>query len=286
MPEILLLVLVLFLFAAPTGEADGLQSFRLDYDTPVDVDLQERLETIDADLRKRFDMTTQQTAIGAMDLRDGRIAMIHPDRIEYAASVPKVGILLAWFELHPEAATELDNKTRRELGEMIKSSSNEMATRFSEEIGLEQVQTVINRYGLYDETRGGGIWVGKHYGRAEPRIGDPLADHSHGATIRQLMRFYLMLEQGRLVSSEASKTMREIFESPDIPHDDIKFVKGLEGREVKIIRKWGSWEDWLHDTAVVKADNRHYIVVGLTRHPKGDEYLEALAQEVDVVMKR
>ena len=29
--------------------------------------------------------------------------MIHPDRIEYAASVAKVGILLAYFQLHPEA---------------------------------------------------------------------------------------------------------------------------------------------------------------------------------------
>jgi len=29
--------------------------------------------------------------------------MIHPDRIDYAASVPKIGILLAYFQRHPEA---------------------------------------------------------------------------------------------------------------------------------------------------------------------------------------
>jgi hypothetical protein len=31
--------------------------------------------------------------------------------------------------------------------------------------------------------------------------------------------------------------MREIFASPDIPHDDIKYVKGLAGRDVRINRQ-------------------------------------------------
>jgi hypothetical protein len=93
-----------------------------------------------------------------------------------------------------------------------------------------------------------------------------------------------MLEQGKLVSPAASRTMREIFASPDIPHDDIKFFKGLSGRDVQIIRKWGSWEDWLHDTAVVTGGGRHYILVALTKHPKGDEYLVELAQQVDDLM--
>jgi len=39
---------------------------------------------------------------GLLDLKTLRLAMIHPDREEYAASVPKIGILLAYFQLHPE----------------------------------------------------------------------------------------------------------------------------------------------------------------------------------------
>ena len=90
------------------------------------------------------------------------------------------------------------------------------------------------------------------------------------------------LAQGKLVSAAASKTMREIFESPDIPHDDIKFVHALKDRSgVQMIRKWGSWEDWFHDCAVVTAPGRHYILVALTKHPKGDEYLVDLATAVD-----
>ncbi|MGH7971807.1 MAG: serine hydrolase, partial [Limisphaerales bacterium] len=135
--------------------------------------------------------------------------------------------------------------------------------------------------GFYDEMHGGGIWMGKHYGQNDERVGDPVGDHSHAATVRQLLRFYLLLEQGRLLSADASRIMRGIFESPDIPHDEIKFVAGLQGRDVEIIRKWGSWEDWLHDTAVIRGPVRHYILVALTHHARGDDYLVDLAREVD-----
>lgn len=126
--------------------------------------------------------------------------------------------------------------------------------------------------------------MGKHYGVSGERYGSPVGDNSHAATVRQLLRFYLLLEQGRLLSAEASQVMREIFESPEISHDEIKFVKALVKEKVQIIRKWGSWEDWLHDSAVVKGDGRHYIIVGLTHHPRGDEYLEEVAKEVHGLM--
>src|SRR5262249_5401173 len=186
----------------------------------------------DANLRAQYDMTAGQTAVGVLDLKTLRLAMIHPDREEYAASVPKIGILLAYFELHAEAITNLSTQTRHELGLMAKASNNEMAAHFSRELGLKQIQAVLNQYHFYDTNHGGGIWVGKHYGKGDERYGDPVGDNSHAATVRQLLRYFLMLEQGKLVSPEASKTMREIFESPDIPHDDIKFVRGLAGRDV------------------------------------------------------
>ena len=75
--------------------------------------------------------------------------------------------------------------------------------------------------------------------------------------------------------------MIEIFRSPAIPHDEHKFVKALEGRIVTILRKWGTWEDWLHDSAIVESPGRRYILVGLTHHKNGDAYLEDLARAVD-----
>jgi beta-lactamase class A len=270
---------------APTTQSA--RNFVLDYDTTVDSALQSKLESIDAALREKFSMTTEQTAVGVLDLKMLRLAMIHPDRIEYAASIPKVGILLAYFQLHPEAAEpgKLDPQTRHELGLMAKASNNEMAAKFSREMGLKEIQKVLNDYGFYDKDHGGGIWVGKHYGKGSERIGDPVADHSHAATVRQLIRFWLLLDQGKLVSPEASQTMKDIFSSPDIPHDDIKFVKALKDRDggIKILRKWGTWENWHHDSALITDDRgtRHYILVALTQHPQGDDYLVELAQQID-----
>jgi beta-lactamase class A len=261
-----------------------MDKYQLDYETAVNPQLQSQLEQIDNDLRGKYDMTTAQSAVGLLDLKTLRLALIHPDREEYAASVPKVGILLAYFQLHPEAATNLNAQTRHELGLMAKASNNEMAAKFSHELGLKQIQAVLNSYHFYDTNHGGGIWVGKHYGDNSERFADPVGGNSHAATVRQLLRYFLSLEQGRLVSPAASHTMREIFMSPDIPHDDIKFVKGLAGRDVQIIRKWGSWEDWLHDSAVVTGGGRHYILVALTHNSKGDEYLVDLAKAVDDLM--
>jgi beta-lactamase class A len=255
--------------------------YELGFDTPVDRALQARIESLDASLRARYGMTTEQAAVGLLDLKTLRLAMIHPDRGEYAASVPKIGILLAYFALHPAAVTNLSAGTRRELGLMAKASNNEVAAKFSRELGLREIQEVLNAHGLYDTNHGGGIWVGKHYGQGTERYGDPMGNNSHAATVRQLLRYFLWLEQGKLVSPAASRIMREIFESPEIPHDEHKFVKGLAGRDVQIIRKWGSWQDWRHDAAVVTGGGRHYILVALTRHPKGEEYLADLARAVD-----
>ena len=260
------------------------KSYTLDYESPLDTALQTKVEAIDTQLRARHGLTTEQTSVGVLDLNTLRLALIHADKMDYAASVPKIGILLAYFQLHPEIVTNLDAQTRRELGEMIKISSNEMAAKYSQQVGLKPIQQVLDSYHFYDAQRGGGLWVGKHYGKSSERYGDPLANHSHAATVRQLLRYYLLLEQGKLVSPAASQTMREIFASPDLAHLNDKFVKGLAGRDVQILRKSGWWENWFHDSAIVTGGGRHYIVVAMTHHPKGDEYLVEFARAVDDVM--
>ncbi len=278
---IIILLALLGCSSCTKHSAKDFKSYTLDYTTPVDHDLQMRLEQIDSDLRNRYEMTTNEPAVGVLDLKTLRLAMIQPDKGDYAASVAKIGILLAYFQLNPSAATNLDVKVRHELGEMAKISSNEMAAKYSRQLGLKQIQQVINSYDLYNTNHGGGLWVGRHYGKSDERIGDPLGDNSHAATVRQLLRYFLWLEQGKLVSPAASQTMREIFESPELEHDNIKFVKGLSDRNVNIIRKWGTWENWAHDAAIVTGGGRHYILVAMTNHPKGDDYLVDLAQRVD-----
>ena len=69
------------------AENVNLNSYILAYDTPVTSSQQVKLEKLDTDLRAQFGMTTEQTAVGLLDLKTLRLAMIHPDREEYAASI-------------------------------------------------------------------------------------------------------------------------------------------------------------------------------------------------------
>lgn len=241
------------------------------------------LARLDAALRSGLNIESEQTAVGLVDMQTGRLAMLRADTQYYAASVPKIAILLSYFQTHPDAADALDDTTRDELGRMIKISSNEMAAKYSKLLGLGTIADVLTSptYKFYDPMHGGGLWVGKHYGPSDERRGDPLANDSHTATVRQLLRYYLMLEQGRLVSPQASKTMRQVFESPGLEHLQSKFIACLKDRDVQVIRKSGTWREWFADTAVVKGEGRYYILVSLTHAEQGEAYLAALASSID-----
>jgi beta-lactamase class A len=258
----------------------------LSYDTPTDPRLQREVVAIDARLRAKHGMATDQSAVGVLDLRSGALALIRPDAIDYAASVPKITILFAWFKLTPDALGQLDATTRQEFGRMIKVSDNAIAAKYSEQLGLKRIQAALDAEGFYDAPRGGGLWLGKHYSKAGERYVDPVGGHSHGATVRQLLRFYLLIEQDKLVSPAASRAMREIFASPDIAHLNDKFVLGLAGRGLEIRRKAGWWETWFHDSAVVTGPSRHYLLVAMTHHKNGDAYLAEFAAAVDDVLIR
>src|SRR6516164_8889543 len=134
MKKLAIITLSAALFAAggcanlSSNMSSKLQNYTLDYATPVDPALQSQLEQIDTTLRAKFGMTTQQTAVGVLDLRHLRLAMVRPDYELYAASVAKLGIMLAYFQLHPAAATNLDPAMRHDLALMVRPSDDQAAT--------------------------------------------------------------------------------------------------------------------------------------------------------------
>jgi len=262
--------------------ASRLQAYRLTYDAPTDPALQQTLDDIDERIRQRLDIGSEEHAVGVLDLASQKLALINPDEMFYAASVPKICILAAYLENNSEMIDAMPADVQLELGRMIKHSSNELAAKYGRIVTLEKLEKFIRskHYRFYDEDRGGGLWIGKHYSKDSPRVGDPLHDHSHGATVRQCLRFYLMMEQGRLVSAAASQKMREIFASPELPHHDTKFVAGLRDRDVSLIRKSGTWQDWHLDTARIEHDGQAYLLVAMTHHAAGAEYLSSLAAEM------
>src|SRR2546425_2546830 len=60
--------------------------YTLSYTTPLNASLQTNLEAIDFRLRIQYGMTTNQTAVGLLDLNSLRLAMLRPDHEEYGAS--------------------------------------------------------------------------------------------------------------------------------------------------------------------------------------------------------
>src|SRR5438105_15385428 len=59
----------------------GFDNYTLDFNTATDSALQARLVEADARLRERHGLATNDTAVGLLDLKRLRLALIHPDRI-------------------------------------------------------------------------------------------------------------------------------------------------------------------------------------------------------------
>ncbi len=233
------------------------------------------------DLLERGDL-----AVSLVDLsRDQvRYAGINDDRMIYAASLPKIAILLGAFDAIERGALQWTPGLRGELVDMIRVSNNAAATSVLDQVGFAAVANAVQQmpHRLY-EPQDGGLWVGKAYGRDDYWRRDPVANTSHGATARQAARFFVLLEKGMLVSPQASARMKAILGDPGIHH---KFVRGLSDRDgVEIYRKSGTWQDHHCDAALIEDGDRTYVAVGLTRHPDGARILERLIVTLDGLVK-
>lgn len=206
-----------------------------------------------------------------------RMAELNGDNMVYAASLPKIAILLAAAVEIDEGRLELDNELRTDIDNMIRYSCNACATKVLGEVGREELLDILQspKYSFYDQNGSGGLWVGKDYAPNAAYHRDPLAGLSHGATAFQAARFYYKLQNGTLVSPEQTKLMLEALSNPGIQH---KFVKGLKAYpDLEIYRKSGSWKSYHSDSALVRTDGLAYIIVALTHNPRGGTWLEHLA---------
>jgi beta-lactamase class A len=240
--------------------------------------------------RLRLESATRQhrLALALVDCTDAdhpRVAAVNGDEMMYAASLPKIAILLGAFDKAERGELQVDGGTERTLTEMIRRSSNEAATRMIHRVGVEDIARVLlsPRYRFYDPDRNGGLWVGKDYGKAGLWMRDPLHNLSHAATPLQVARFYYLLHRGELVSSAASRKMREILGDTEINH---KFAKGLRSRspDARLFRKSGTWQTFHSDSALVERDGRAYVAVALANNPNGGEWLSKLIVAFDEII--
>ena len=155
-------------------------------------------------------------------------AGINDDLMLYAASLPKIGILLSVLESVQKGEIEWDESFRFKLRKMITISNNAYATWGAKLVGLRPMARILldPRYCLY-EPGIGGLWVGRAFEKGGESYRDPLKSISHGASARQAARFYVLLDRERLVSPYWSRYMLRLMAPPDYVH---KFVKALSGR--------------------------------------------------------
>ena len=249
--------------------------------------LQRQLDEILASLGHAKAIKNKKLAVVLVDITnpvEPRVAAVNGNHMIYAASVPKIAILLGAFIEVREGNMTLDKETRESLTRMIRYSSNADATRMLNRIGKERLLEILqsDEFDLYDPEVGGGLWVGKEYGKSAAYKRDPLHNLSHGATAMQVARFYYLLETGQVVGKNLSAEMKAMLGDPGIQH---KFVKGLEQYpDVKIYRKSGSWKRWHGDSAIVEAGDKKYIVVGLAEDKNGGVWLSRMIKPIHELM--
>jgi len=254
----------------------------------ADSELQSMLEKRITSLHLTKAIKDKRLAVALVDVTNPstpKMAQMNGDEMMYAASLPKIAILLAAFERIAEGKLPLTDSLRKTMTDMIRHSSNKAATEVLHKVGGKYVNTVLSspKYRLYDPMHNGGLWVGKEYSSSKAFQRDPLHHLSHGATATQVARYYYLLETGQLVSPKYSSEMKNILSKPGISH---KFVKGLktEYPDVEMYRKSGTWRQWHADSALIEHDGHRYIAVALANDPHGGEWLTKLICEMDKII--
>lgn len=254
----------------------------------VDRELQAETDRALRDLELADDARRKRLAVVLVDVTDTehpRVATVNGDEMMYAASLPKIAVLLAAFEKIAEGKMKLDLQTEWQLQKMIKASSNEAATAMMHKVGKEYIARVLlsPRYRLYDPKHNGGLWVGKDYAKAGLWRRDPLHNLSHGATAMQVARFYFLLETENLVTPKHSRKMKEILGHSLLRH---KFVKAMNriNPAALLFRKSGSWRTYHSDSAIVQHDGRKYIAVVLSNDKNGAVWLDEILTALDNII--
>jgi beta-lactamase class A len=231
----------------------------------------------------------KQMSVGLVDLRDInniKFARVNGNEMMYAASLPKIGVLLAAMDAFETGELEETTEVVADLNLMINKSNNQATTRVIDLLGLEKIESVLKdpKYALYDEQFGGGLWVGKRYASTGERHGEPLKNISHAATVSQVCRFYYLMAFGKLVSYDRSSQMLDIMDEPGLHH---KFVNSLDmiAPQAQVFRKSGSWRTFHSDSVLVWELDRKYILVALIDDLDGENILRKLVLSVEEIMK-
>ncbi|WP_299779424.1 serine hydrolase [uncultured Formosa sp.] len=231
-------------------------------------------------------------SVGIVDLSNPeqvRYASVNGEYMMYAASLPKIAILLSAMDAIEKGELKETTEVKNDMRLMISKSNNAASTRMIDRLGYEKIESVMTdpKYMFYDEDCGGGLWVGKRYGSGGDTNREPLKHLSHAATVDQVCRYYYLLAYGKLVNNKRSKQMLAIMGNPDLHH---KFVNSLEkiAPQAQLFRKSGSWQTYHSDSILVWGNdpNRRYILVALIDDANGEQIIRSLVNPIENALKK
>jgi beta-lactamase class A len=254
----------------------------------IDAELQQQVADALDELRLLDDARRKRLAVVLVDVTDSdepRVASVNGDEMMYAASLPKIAVLLGAFEKIAQGKMKLTLETEWQLHKMIKASSNIAATEMMNRVGKEYIARVLlsPRYRLYDPEHNGGLWVGKDYAKSGLWRRDPLHNLSHGATAMQVARFYYLLETENLVTPDHSRKMKEILGNSMLTHKFVKAIKNINPAAA-LFRKSGTWRTFHSDSALIEHDGHKYIAVALSNDPDGASWLRQIITALDGII--
>jgi len=232
----------------------------------------------------------KKLSIGIVDLNNLnniKYAGINDNHMMYAASLPKIAILLAAMDAIENGELIETPEITKDLYLMISKSNNQASTRMIDRLGYLKIESVLRQeqHKFYDESTGGGLWVGKRYAAGGKRHPEPMKGLSHAATTQQVCSFYYQLVLGNLISPERSKQMLSIMKDPSLHH---KFVNTLEkiAPNATLYRKSGSWKNFHADSILVWGPKRKYIAVALIDDFYGEQIIRDLINPIERVLKK
>ncbi|WP_416443249.1 serine hydrolase [Leeuwenhoekiella sp. A16] len=246
---------------------------------------------LSADPKVKSLIDHKKMSVGIVSLEDVnniQYAGLNGEEMMYAASLPKIAILLAAMDAIDKGELKETDEVKHDMWLMISKSNNQASTRMIDRLGYDKINGVLtsDKYKLYDKKVGGGLWVGKRYAAAGERRPDPIKGLSHAATAEQVCRFYYKLVTGTLVNAARSKEMLSIMEHPSLHH---KFVNTLEriAPDARLFRKSGSWKTFHSDSILVWGDDgRKYILVALVNDADGEQIIRNLVVPVERAIKK